>query len=681
MIKAYKAKSEDRICFTLLPIVLIFLFFTFLDGCQGSGQDPKNAPLDSTPPEVTFSDPANNDKGVVVNHVITVRFSEVMDASTFGPETFRVQNLSEAVVGNVTCNGNTVTFVPEETLAFATKFDVSLTAGIKDLNGDPMVQDYVWSFTTDVKPWAGEETVRTLYGNVKGYKDRSETWAWKNIPYARPPVDSLRWKAPREPEPWEETREETEFGNVCSQYILMESIIQGDEDCLYLNIWRPQSGERDLPVYFWIHGGGNGIGMGGFPDWTGAHLAQRSNLVVVTINYRLGPAGWFSHPALKSGETADALDDSGNYGTLDQIQALKFVRHNIRAFGGDPDNVTITGESAGGVDVLALLISPPAAGLFHQAMAQSGGIRTVSEETGEESVNDVILHLLVADGTAEDGQEADTILKGMTDAEVASYLRSKTMKDLLKCYEVRFGGMISFPNVFRDGMVIPLNGFDSLTDGAYPNKVPVIVGSNKEETKLFIFADPAFKGKDDLFQIVATYGTDEWKANGVDEVARRLKLHADQPNVYAYQFLWGAGGDVGRSVLPEPFGFKLGSFHTLEIPFFFDNDTILLALQLLIFTKENEPGRKALTDAMTAYAAAFARTGNPNGPGTFGLPTWEPWTTGKGEPKSILLDADNSGTLHIEMSPVELTEEGVKARMAEEVPEPLYSEAKAYLDW
>jgi para-nitrobenzyl esterase len=167
----------------------------------------------------------------------------------------------------------------------------------------------------------------------------------------------------------------------------------------------------------------------------------------------------------------------------------------------------------------------------------------------------------------------------------------------------------------------------------------------------------------------------------VDEVARRLSLHADQPRVYAYQFLWGAGGDTGQSVLPDPWGFKLGSCHTLEIPFLFDNDEVNVALQLLVFTPDNKTSRKALTRAMMAYTASFARTGDPNGPGTGGLPRWEPWTSGEGAPKCILWDADKTGTLHIEMSQQELTEAGVRACMAREVPEPLYTEAKEYLDW
>jgi para-nitrobenzyl esterase len=650
-------------------------------GCGGSGNGPGNGSTDTGSPAVVSCSPADGASAVPWNAVVTVVFSEVMDPSTLTPETFRVQSASGAVAGTVTASGVSFTFTPARDLEDATRFEAVVSAGVKDRNGHPMPREHRWSFVTDVKPWAGQDTVRTLFGRVKGFEDRSETWVWKAIPFARPPVGPLRWKAPQEPEPWQGTREETRFSESCTQFLLVEDIVVGGEDCLYLNIWRPRSAEQDLPVYVWIHGGGNSIGSGGLTEYSGANLAQRSGLVVVNVNYRLGPMGWFSYSALRTGEPADRLDDSGNYGTLDLVRALEFVRDNVRAFGGDPGNVTIAGESAGARNVLSLLISPPAAGLFHRAIAQSGGITTNPVETGEQSARDVMMQLLVKDGTAADAREAGDILDRMTVAEKRAYLASKTSGEILSCYRVFFGGMITFPNLFRDGAVIPLEGFDTLTDGTYPNKVPLIVGSNKEEKKLFIFTDPYFEGKDDLYQVVASYASDAWKSTGVDEVARRMNRHPDQPGVYAYQFLWGAGGDTGQSVLPDPWGFKLGSCHTLEIPFFLGNDEVNVAMQLLVFNSKNEPGRKELTRAMMRYAASFARTGNPNGPGDEGLPRWDPWTPGEGRPKCVLWDADNSGTLHVEMSSRELTESGVKARMAEEVPEPLYSEAKEYLGW
>jgi len=275
----------------------------------------------------------------------------------------------------------------------------------------------------------------------------------------------------------------------------------------------------------------------------------------------------------------------------------------------------------------------------------------------------------------------------MSDAAVESYLSSKTAEQILESYEVMFGGMITsggqgmslFPNIFRDGTVIPASGHDTLETGSYPNKVPIILGSNKEETKLFLFADPHFFFKEALYQTVATYSSDVWKGKGADEVARRLRRHEDQPGVYAYLFQWGAGGDTGESAIPDPWGFILGSAHTMEIPFFFGNDVLDVALQFLVFNEENRPGREALSSAMMTYLAQFARTGDPNTAGS-GLPEWRAWSSEANTPKTILFDVDQSQAVDIEMSNEEFTESGVKERMVHEVPEPLYSEALEYLE-
>ena len=232
-----------------------------------------------------------------------------------------------------------------------------------------------------VHPAAPETLRQTTAGPVVGFVDELNTHGWTGIPFAAPPVGDLRWAAPRLPEPWQEPLQAVTFNNACLQLwgILAGTDgelgqVVGSEDCLYLNVWAP-AGSSDLdseplPVMFWIHGGGNTIGTANTSN--GARLAAEQNLVVVTINYRLGVLGWLSHPALRQAERS-AHDASGNYGTLDMIAALQWVQYNIASFGGDPDNVTIFGESAGGRNVYSLMfLSPPAAGLFHQVIAQSG---------------------------------------------------------------------------------------------------------------------------------------------------------------------------------------------------------------------------------------------------------------------------------------------------------------------
>jgi len=199
-------------------------------------------------------------------------------------------------------------------------------------------------------------TIKTKYGEVKGFLDDNNTLAWKSIPYAKPPVDELRWKVPIDPEIWDGILDTTEDCDECAQMgqepiTFAPTEVIGSEDCLYLNIWHPQSIRNDLPVYFWIHGGANNNGT--TKDYDGSVIASRSNMVVVTIQYRLGAFGWLTHPALRPGESS--LDDSGNFGTLDTIKALEWVRDNIKSFGGDPNNIIVAGESAGAHNVMNLI--------------------------------------------------------------------------------------------------------------------------------------------------------------------------------------------------------------------------------------------------------------------------------------------------------------------------------------
>ena len=221
-----------------------------------------------------------------------------------------------------------------------------------------------------------ETPVKTSGGLLRGTTDEG-TCVWRGVPYASPPVADLRWKAPRKPEAWQGVREAKEFPSACTQYAgLMATMdcseigsLMGSEDCLYLNIWRPKSEAKKLPVLFWIHGGANAVGQSNMSLYYGAHFARGADMIFVSINYRLGPMGWLTSPLLRTG---DKLDDSGDYGTLDIIQALKWVHENIEAFGGDPGDVTVAGESAGGINVFTLLASPLASGLFQRAIAESG---------------------------------------------------------------------------------------------------------------------------------------------------------------------------------------------------------------------------------------------------------------------------------------------------------------------
>ena len=256
----------------------------------------------------------------------------------------------------------------------------------------------------------------------------------------------------------------------------------------------------------------------------------------------------------------------------------------------------------------------------------------------------------------------------MSNAEIVAYLRSKPATEFYTAYETSLGGLIKFPNVFTDGTVIMAEGSDALETGTYPNKVPTILGTNKDETKLSLCFGTAIRDKDsELYQTVAKYTSDLWKAAGADGLAREMTSHSDQPNVYVYQFLWGSLGDTGKSVVPDPWGFRLGAFHGLEIGFFLGNkvgiEDKLKPAGVTMKTEQNQPGREALSDAAISYLAQFIRTGEP-GTGMPGsnLPTWTPWSNKESESKCILLDAGYDA-INIKMSTKELTETGLMAEI------------------
>ncbi len=516
----------------------------------------------------------------------------------------------------------------------------------------------------------------TTEGMVIGAVHRAtDTISWKGIPYAKPPVGDLRWKAPVAPDKRSAPLKAAQFCEVCTEYVDHDAnpatpwIIMGKEDCLYLNIWRPRNKVAGLPVYVWIHGGGNSIQWPLLSDTDLSLFANRTGMVVVSINYRLGPMGFFSHPALKTG---DRKTDSGNFGLLDIIQGLSWIQANIQAFGGDPGNVTIAGESAGGENVISLIASPLAGGLFHRAVIESGVIRPSTPAKGEEHVNSLIAKFLVKDGSVPDEKAAALKVKKMSDKEIASYLKSKSAREFMELYpEGKARGMILFPVTFSDGYVMPADLYGALKSGKY-NKVPVLTGTNKEETKLFQMGDPRFSpwirdgsmfkdpAKAELYNLVAFYESSGWKVMGVDNLARILRSNADQPPVFAYQFLWGAGG-MKNSVEPFPGNQLIGSCHSLEIDFVFGTEAV--AMGNWAFSPKNRPGRVALSNAMVDYWSQFARSGNPNREGS-GLPTWAPWSNIDGFTKSILLDADFVKP-KIEMSRKELSnkeiEEALKA--------------------
>ena len=294
-----------------------------------------------------------------------------------------------------------------------------------------------------------------------------KVWVWKGIPFAKPPVGDLRWRAPEDPEPWEGIRPAKERPPECIQpkfdpplTIQPETI--GSEDCLYLNVYRPQTAEENLPVYVWIHGGGNILGDAS--GWFVEGLALKANIVLVSIQYRLGVFGYFTHPAFRSGGTT--AENSGNFGTLDQIKALRWVRQNIAAFGGNPFNVTIGGYSAGGHNVAQLKISPLARGLFQRAVIQSDPWLAQSMAEIDKTANRTIDNALMMKDDVRDPKDVRRVRMEMTDDELVAFLRSVPAAELVKAH---FSGRTNpvWSRVIEDGLVIPGNLHRVVESGRY----------------------------------------------------------------------------------------------------------------------------------------------------------------------------------------------------------------------
>lgn len=500
---------------------------------------------------------------------------------------------------------------------------------------------------TTVKAQSGP-TVETSYGELRGIVFDAKTVAWLGVPFAKPPVAELRWKAPQEPDSWSGIREADQYSDPCVQHQSDGSII-GNEDCLYLNIWRQSGDIHDRPVFVWIHGGGNNGGQGSSPEFEGADLAAKDDMIVVTIDYRLGPIGWLTHPALKKG--VDPASDSGNYGILDQVAALTWVRDNISAFGGDPGNVTVAGESAGGIDILTLLVSPLARGLFQRAIVESGFHETRTMTQGEQLTDDLICRLLINDGTVADQEAAEQYLQQMSNEEIEGYLRSKNGEELVD-------GTASPPPTtlsYEDGYVVPEQASGKFASGDY-TQVPIIIGSNRDETKLFgvflytTFIDTyGYETGNMLWEKVTYYTSLWWKIKAVDELAAQMSRH--QNNVYTYLFAWDKE--------PPPFDYLLGACHALEIPFVFHTfDKVPPALRLALFGPENLLSRTVLSNNIMTYWGQFAKTGDPNNDDLWFQFKWNPWQNDS--PSCITLDT------WISDSTDEATEEKMFAELATE---------------
>jgi para-nitrobenzyl esterase len=416
--------------------------------------------------------------------------------------------------------------------------------------------------------------------------------------------------------------------------------IAGQEDCLYLDVYAPPMTEAEasaakLPVMVWIHGGSNTWGRA--EQYNGSALAARFKVVVVVVQYRLGALGWMAHPALREGSSLTD-DASPNFGMLDQIRALEWVRDDVAAFGGDISRVTIFGESAGGQNVAALVASPRAKGLFQRAIIQSGSFRSEP--------------MAVAEGTEgkkpQSGLAVGERLVGSGQPVTGAALRAVSVKAIYDAYRVGTRDVDPY-RVIADGITLPAAGLDSVIDSPTAfNSVPVITGTNRDEMKLFNALNPkmvkytlgllpAARDKA-LYEAASLYPSRMWRANAVDVPANRMVKGGHAP-VWGYRFDWDEQGKV----LTTDLGQLLGAGHSIEIPFVFGHFQLLGAFDQYAFTKDNAPGRIALSDSMMSYWVNFATTGAP-GRGVDGrLPEWKTWSNASDADRLMIFDSTAGG--------------------------------------
>jgi para-nitrobenzyl esterase len=463
------------------------------------------------------------------------------------------------------------------------------------------------------------EVVAVEGGSISGAlaAGTEAVWTYKAIPFAAPPVGELRWRPPQQIVPWAGVRDASRFAPACLQTLRARDSFYGqmvdqmDEDCLYLNVWTAAQPADRAPVMMWIHGGGLSSGHGGEATYDGTALAKRG-VVVVTINYRLGPLGYLAHPLLSAESEHHA---SGNYGTLDQVAALKWVQKNIAAFGGDPGRVTIFGESAGSWSVNHVMATPLARGLFHRAIGQSGG-----------GFGALGMAYPKAEIEVEGEQFAKTLL-GPDAAVSMKALRSKTGKEIM-AVAVPVRGRFS-PNV--DGWVFPDTIYNIFAAGAQ-NNVPVIVGSNADEWATLAgggkgpmtvadyrkYARDTYGRLGDAFLRVYPVSHDAETQEGriqsntdlnfgweMRTWARMMVTVSSQAYLYFFS-----------RVPPGPDAARTGAFHAAEIIYVFDN---LGKSPYPYANRAYDDTDRKVSQLMTSYWVNFAMSGNPNGEG---LPAW-----------------------------------------------------------
>ncbi len=484
--------------------------------------------------------------------------------------------------------------------------------------------------------------VITSSGIAEGYL-KNNVIIWNDIPYAEPPIGDLRWKAPRKIKansdiilPKDNNFCIQRTSNLGGSSQFSDALISGTEDCLYLDIYAPKKKSKDLfPVMFWIHGGGNTSGLKDLYDFR--KLVKKHNVIVVTINYRLGPLGWFTHPSIQ--DLQDGMDKTSNFGTLDIISALEWVNENINSFGGNSENITIFGESAGGHNVLSLLVSNKAKGLFHKAISMSGYTESISPEDAYRPKKQsptsnysswAVVNKIIKDQFDKNLQDQYTL------KDLRNSLYSLSGKEFYQYYAER-ENFEELPLLTNDGIVIPNIGLkESLSKEEYINNVPTIAGSTRDEVKIwlafseyFVTVDYSVSGSifglpnvilndDDAFEAFNYYRSNAWKIRGVNEPLNSL-ANAGNTKLYSYRVDW----DDRRKFLIADFKKLFGAGHALEIPLLTGSTKLVGGPPVSNFMYPKGISRFYTSRNMMKFWSNFAKYGEP------GFSTnnvkWEPY--------------------------------------------------------
>ncbi len=470
-----------------------------------------------------------------------------------------------------------------------------------------------------------KETLRTTSaGETIGFVSDKGAHTWLGIPFANSPEGKNRWRSPKTVKAWQGVYQALEFSEPCVQFSTDEKTknqVIGSEDCLYLNIFAPTDAKnKALPVMLWVHGGGNVWGKAS--DYDGSNLAINENVIVVTVQYRLGPLGYFAHSALRN--TAESYEDkAANFAHLDIIKSLQWLQKNIKTFGGNPNNITLFGESAGGHNTVALMGSPLAKGLFHRAIIQSGGFASISLQDAESSnskafnPSEIVLQKLQIREEAD--QDKVLALQAKSTQEIFNVYSNKQGSETDSSKRLKNEGQTytNMPLVISDGITLPKSPLEeafSSTDTF--NAVPLIMGTNRDEMKLFFMGDPNLiekkywvfpVAKDQrTFDLTAEYASRLWRIHSVDEPALQM-AKAGHKDVWAYRFDWDESGTIGPTDLSK----LLGAAHAMEIPFVFNDFDSNPINTEAAFPKKNRASQIELGSIMGAYWASFARDGYP----------------------------------------------------------------------